>query len=268
MDNVFVDTHSHLFLPEFDQDRHETVQRAINHGIKAIFLPNVDLDTIDQVFELADSFPENCFPMAGLHPESVHADYEEKLIRIEKIIEQKKVYGIGETGLDYYWDQTYKEQQKAGFDHQLKMAKKFNLPIVIHVRNSFDDVIELVQKNASPGLTGIFHCFTGTREEAEKIIGLGFYLGIGGIITFKNGGLDKVIPDIPLESIVLETDSPFLAPVPYRGKRNESSYVVLVADKIAQLKNITLEEVARTTTMNAQKLFKFELKSGSISEKA
>lgn len=259
MNAVFVDTHTHLFLTEFEQDRHETVQRAIDHGVKAMFLPNVDLETIDKVFELAGAFPENCFPMVGLHPESVFEDFEEKLVPIEKIILQKKIYGIGETGLDYYWDQTFKEQQKASFDRQLKMAKKYNLPIVIHVRNSFDDVIELVQQNVSPGLTGIFHCFTGTLAEAEKIIGLGFYLGIGGIVTFKNGGLDKVIPEVPLESIVLETDSPFLAPVPYRGKRNESSYVVNVAERIAQLKNISIEEVAGITTQNAQKLFKFEL---------
>lgn len=260
MTAIFVDTHTHLFLPEFDQDRHETVQRAIDRDVKAMFLPNVDMETIDQVFELSEAFPAHCFPMAGLHPESVHEDFEEKLIEIEKIITQKKVYGIGETGLDYYWDQTYKEQQKASFDRQLKMAKKYNLPIVIHVRNSFDDVIELMEQNTSLGLTGIFHCFTGTIEEAQKIISLGFYLGIGGVVTFKHGGLDKVIPEVQLESIVLETDSPFLAPVPYRGKRNESSYVINVAERIAQLKNVSLEEVAAITTQNAVKLFNFELK--------
>lgn len=260
MSNVFVDTHTHLYLPEFDSDRNETVQRAIDHGVKAMFLPNVDLETMDKMFEMAEAFPENCFPMAGLHPESVHEDFEEKLLQIEKIVQHKKVYGIGETGLDYYWDQTFKEQQKESFDQQLKMAIKYKLPIVIHVRNSFDDVIELVHLNASPDLTGVFHCFTGTMVEAEKIIGLGFYLGIGGIATFKNGGLDKVIPEVPLEHLVLETDSPFLAPVPYRGKRNESSYVVLVAERIAQFKNISVEEVAHTTTQNAEKLFKFELK--------
>jgi TatD DNase family protein len=225
-----------------------------------MFLPNVDIETIDQVFELAEAFPDHCFPMAGLHPESVHEDYEVKLNAIEKIISEKKVYGIGETGLDYYWDITYKEQQKASFDRQLKMAKKYQLPVVIHVRNSFDDVIEQVKQNAAPDLTGIFHCFTGTVEEAEKIISLGFYLGIGGVATFKNGGLDKVLPEISLDHIVLETDSPFLAPVPFRGKRNESSYVINVAERIAFLKNVPIEEVARITTQNAQKLFKFELK--------
>ena len=260
MNAVFVDTHTHLFLPEFNNDRHETVQRAIDHGVKAMFLPNVDTETIDQVFKLADAFPAHCFPMAGLHPESVHEDFEEKLIEIEKLITKKNIYGIGETGLDYYWDLTYKEQQKASFDCQLKMAIKYQLPAVIHVRNSFDDVIEIVQQNASFGLTGIFHCFTGTVKEAEKIISLGFYLGIGGVVTFKNGGLDKVIPEVPLENIVLETDSPFLSPVPHRGKRNESSYVIHVAEKIALLKDIPLEEVAQITTQNAVKLFKFELK--------
>jgi TatD DNase family protein len=260
MKTVFVDTHTHLYLPEFDSDRNEVVQRAIEQGVKAMFLPNVDLETLDKMFELSDSYPENCYTMTGLHPESVHADFEEKLTELEKIIGHKKVYGIGETGLDYYWDQTYKEQQKACFDLQLKMAIKYNLPVIIHVRNSFDDVVELVELNSSPHLTGIFHCFTGGIKEAEIITGLGFYLGIGGIITFKNGGLDKVIPHVPLERIVLETDSPFLAPVPYRGKRNESSYVIKVAEKIAELKNITVEEVARVTTRNAEKLFKFELK--------
>ena len=259
MTAIFVDTHTHLFLTEFDQDRSETVQRAINNGIKAMFLPNVDLETIDPMFKLAEAFPAHCFPIIGLHPEAVHEDFETKLIEIEKIIAQKKVYGIGETGLDYYWDQTYKVQQKASFESQLKMAIKYKLPIVIHVRNSFDDVIEIVQLNASPELTGIFHCFSGSIQEAEKIISLGFYLGIGGVVTFKNGGLDKVIPYIPLEKIVLETDSPFLTPVPFRGKRNESSYVVHVAEKIAQLKNVPIEEVAHITTQNAQNLFKFEL---------
>jgi TatD DNase family protein len=260
MTAVFVDTHTHLFLPEFGHDRNETVQRAIDHGVKAMFLPNVDLDTIHQLFDLANAFPAHCFPIVGLHPESVHEDFEEKLIEIEKIITIKKVYGIGETGLDYYWDLTYKEQQKASFNRQLKMAIKYQLPVVIHVRNSFDDVIDILQQNASIGLTGIFHCFTGTLKEAEKIISLGFYLGIGGVVTFKNGGLDKVIPEVPLESIVLETDSPFLSPVPYRGKRNESSYVIQVAERIAQLKNLPLEEVAQITTQNAVKLFKFEIK--------
>jgi TatD DNase family protein len=260
MTNIFVDTHTHLFLNEFDTDRKETVQRAIDQGVKAMLLPNVDLETIDRLFELAGAFPDHCFPMLGLHPESVHEDYAKKLDEIEKIISRKKIIGIGETGLDYYWDVTFKDQQKASFDRQLKMGKKYHLPVVIHVRNSFDDVIDLVQQNAGPELTGIFHCFTGTAEEAEKIISLGFYLGIGGVVTFKNGGLDKVIPEIPLESIVLETDSPFLAPVPHRGKRNESSYVIHIAERIALLKNISLEEVARITTQNARKLFKFEMK--------
>ena len=260
MTAVFVDTHTHLFLSEFDQDRKETVQRAIDQGVKAMFLPNVDMETIDPLFKLADAFPYNCFPMVGLHPESVHDDFARILIEIENIISQNKVYGIGETGLDYYWDVMYKEQQKASFDWQLKLAKKHNLPIVIHVRNSFDDVIELVEQNASTELTGVFHCFSGTIKEAEKIISLGFFLGIGGVVTFKNGGLDKVIPELPLDRILLETDSPFLAPVPFRGKRNESSYVINVAERIALLKNISLEEVAKLTTQNAQKLFKFELK--------
>lgn len=260
MTTVFVDTHTHLFLSEFDHDRSQTVQRAIDMGVKAMFLPNVDIDTIEPLFDLTDAFPDYCFPIVGLHPESVHVDFEEKLNQLEKIISQKKVYGIGETGLDYYWDQTYKVQQKESFDKQLKLAIKYKLPVVIHVRNSFDDVIDIVQQNASQGLTGVFHCFTGTIQDAEKIISLGFYLGIGGVATFKNGGLDKVIPDVPLECIVLETDSPFLAPAPYRGKRNESSYVIQVAEKIAQFKNLTVEEVASITTQNAQKLFDFELK--------
>lgn len=260
MTTVFVDTHTHLFLPEFDQDRNETVQRAIENGVKAMFLPNVDLETIDQVFNLADAFPAHCFPLVGLHPESVDDDFAEKILEIEKIILHKKVYGIGETGLDYYWNQTFKEQQKESFDRQLKLANKYKLPVVIHVRNSFEDVIEIVEKNANKGLRGIFHCFTGTLQEAEKIISLGFYLGIGGVVTFKNGGLNNVIPHVPLELIVLETDSPFLTPVPFRGKRNESSYVIHVAEKVAQLKNITIEEVAAITTQNAQKVFKFEMK--------
>lgn len=261
---VYTDTHTHLYLPEFDSDRDETVARALNTGIKLMFVPNVDENSIGPMKELCSRFPENCFPMIGLHPESIDNDFERKLEIIENELVSYKYFGIGETGLDYYWDLTYKEQQKESFDRQLKLAAKTGLPVIIHVRNSREDVMDLVKKNMQAGLNGIFHCFGGSVADAEEITGMGFYIGIGGVVTFKNGRLDDVIRKIPLEYMVLETDAPYLAPVPYRGKRNEPAYIPLVAEKIAALKNTSIEEVAAHTTANVLKMFKIDSQNISM----
>lgn len=256
---IFTDTHTHLYLPEFDTDRDETFLRALDSNTRLMFVPNVDENSIGPMKDFCSKYPENCFPLIGIHPEAVDMDFEKKLALIDKELSDYKYYGIGETGLDYYWDVTYQEQQKKSFDYQLKLAIQTALPVIIHVRNSLEDVMELVRKNQKGGLSGIFHCFGGGIEDAKEIIDLGFYLGIGGVVTFKNGKLDEVVRQIPLERIVLETDAPYLAPVPYRGKRNEPAYIPLIAGKIASLKNISPDEVAAVTTANALKVFKMKI---------
>jgi TatD DNase family protein len=256
--NYLVDTHTHLFLPEFDEDRDEIVSRAISNNVKKMVIPNVDDESIEPLFELCKKYPDNCYPLLGLHPESVKENYQDKIGIIEQEIEKRKIYGIGEIGLDFYWDITYKKEQEAAFDYQLNLALKLKLPVVIHIRNSYPEVLEMVGQYAPRGLTGIFHCFSGSPGDARQIIEMGFYIGIGGVVTFKNSKLAEMIPGIPLSSIVLETDSPYLAPVPHRGKRNESSYIVKVAERIAELKGISLKEVTFVTTGNALKIFNLE----------
>jgi TatD DNase family protein len=252
---IFTDTHTHLFLPEFDHDREEIVDRAIAQGVKYMLVPNIDMGSIGHVLELCEKYPDNCFPMIGLHPESVNGDFLNQIKQLEKILLEKRFYGIGETGLDYYWDTTFKEQQKESFEYQIELAIKYNLPLVIHVRKSSEDVLEILRRKIQPGLTGVFHCFSGTVNYAREIIELGFFLGIGGVVTFKNGRLEEVISEIPLDKIVLETDAPYLAPVPFRGKRNESTYIPYIAGRIASIKNISVSEVAAITTQNALKVF-------------
>jgi TatD DNase family protein len=251
------DTHTHLYLEEFISDQADVIQRAIAQNVKSMLLPNIDSSSIDSLLKLSDQFPENCFPMMGLHPTSVKENYEEELVRVEKWIEKRKFYAIGETGIDLYWDKTFGEEQKTSFRHQIGLAKKYNLPIVIHMRNSFDEIYIILKEEYLPNLRGVFHCFTGNLEQAYKIFELGFKIGIGGVVTFKNSGLDKVLEKINLNHVILETDSPFLAPVPFRGKRNESSYLKIIAKKIAQIKNKSVEEIAEITTANAKQLFNF-----------
>jgi TatD DNase family protein len=251
-----IDTHTHLYLEEFDTDRHEMVKRAIQQGVNKMLLPNIDSGSIDGMLELCQAFPENCLPMMGLHPTSVKENFEEELKIVDEWLEKQKFYAIGETGIDLYWDKSHQKEQELAFIHQIKLAKKHKLPIVIHSRNSFDQLFAILENHIEPGLTGVFHCFTGNLDQAEKIINMGFMLGIGGVITFKNSGLDKVVDELTLDHIILETDAPFLAPVPYRGKRNESAYTQIIAQKIAEIKNITLEAVAEITSANARRLFK------------
>jgi TatD DNase family protein len=254
---LLIDTHTHLYLEEFDTDRNEMVERAIDSGVQKMLLPNIDSGSINGLMSLCKTFPENCLPMMGLHPTSVKENFEEELKIVDEWLERKKFIAIGETGIDLYWDKTHQNEQEIAFIHQINLAKKNKLPIVIHSRNSFDELFTVLEEHNSPDLTGVFHCFSGNLDQAEKIIEMGFYLGIGGVITFKNSGLDKVIDELALDRIILETDAPFLAPVPFRGKRNESAYIKIVAEKIAEIKNVNLESVAEITSANAAHLFNF-----------
>lgn len=251
-----IDTHTHLFLPEFDLDRDQVISNAINNGVEKLLMPNVDSSTIDSLSNLAKKYPDYCLPMMGLHPTSVKENYVDELKVIESYLEKNKVFAIGEIGIDLYWDKTFLKEQVKVFKYQVDLAKKYKLPIVIHTRNSFDEIFKIMDEINSENLKGVFHSFTGNEKQAKKIIELGFVIGIGGIVTFKNSGLDKVVKNIDINNIVLETDSPYLSPVPKRGKRNESSYVKYIAEKLAEIKNISLEEVAKITSQNAKQLFR------------
>jgi len=251
---MLIDTHTHLYLKQFDDDRKEVIERAEAAGIKKFFLPNIDSQTIDSMLKMEIDFPDKCFAMMGLHPCSVKENYEEELQIVENWLQKRKFCAIGEIGIDLYWDKTFFKQQKKSFLTQVEWAIDLQLPIVIHCRESIDIVIDLLQPYNGK-VKGIFHCFGGTVDQAKKIMDLGFLMGIGGVLTFKKAKLDTVIQEIPIEYLVLETDSPYLAPTPYRGKRNESSYVKIVAEKMAEAKNISLDEVAKVTTDNALNLF-------------
>jgi TatD DNase family protein len=254
--NFWIDTHAHIYLEDFDADRDETLRRSATAGVKKIYLPNIDHTSIDRMLELEEKSGGTCVAMMGLHPCSVKKDFEKELYTIESWLLKRKFVAVGEMGTDLYWDKTYWEQQQEAFKIQAAWAKKFKIPIVIHCRESLDQTINLVEELKDENLRGVFHCFTGTVEQANRIVALGFYLGLGGVSTFKNGGMDTVIPSLDSHSIVLETDSPYLAPVPHRGKRNEPGYIPLIAHKIAELKNLSLDELQRITTQNAATLFK------------
>lgn len=251
-----IDTHTHLFLPEYNSDRDQVILNAQKNGVEKVLLPNVDRSTIHDLLKLVDEYPDYCFPMMGLHPTSVKENYKEELKQIETWLEKGKFIAIGEIGIDLYWDKTFKIQQEEAFRYQINLAKKYNLPIVIHARESFDEIFHIMNDVIDDNLRGVFHAFTGNEFQAQQITQWGFKIGIGGIVTFKNSGLDKVVHNIDINHIVLETDSPYLAPVPKRGKRNESSYLTYIALKIAEIKNISLNEVAEITTYNAKQLFK------------
>ena len=252
---TLTDTHCHIYLPEFNADRSETLQRAFAAGVTRIFLPNVDQSTTPAMMQVAGDYPDNCFPLMGLHPTSVNENYQEELAHVEAMLDQHKFYGIGEIGIDLYWDKTFRDQQEEALKIQLGWASARSLPVVIHVRNSHAETVEIITKAALTNLSGIFHCFSGTLDQAKEIIGLGFHLGIGGVSTFKNSGLDQVLPHIDPKWIVLETDSPYLAPVPFRGQRNEPSYVANTAIRVAQFYGMPVEEFAEITTENSRKIF-------------
>ena len=252
---MLIDTHTHLYLEQFDEDRPEMIQRAIEKGITHFYMPGIDRNHIESMFQLEAQFPSNCFAMMGLHPCSVKENVEAELAIVEKYLSERKFIAVGEIGLDYYWDTTFVPQQKVAFVQQMEWAKHYKIPISIHCRESMDDAIELVSKTKTSDLNGVFHCFGGTIEQANKIIELGFYLGIGGVLTYKKSGLDEVLKNIDLQHIVLETDAPYLSPVPYRGKRNESAYIYEIAKKLAEVKDVDISEVAAMTTENAKKVF-------------
>ncbi|MEZ4943466.1 MAG: TatD family hydrolase [Saprospiraceae bacterium] len=257
--NQFADTHAHLYSAKFDYDRPEMVRRAIDAGVTRLYLPNIDAESIEPMLALEAAFPENCFPMMGLHPSHVQPDtYEQELALVEEWLGKRKWAGVGETGIDLYWDKSTLDIQKIAFARQIEWAKNLNLPIIIHSRESNEECIELVKAGQDGRLRGIFHCFSGTEEQARRMIDLGFWLGIGGVLTYPKSGLAEVLRNIPLEHLVLETDAPYLPPVPHRGKRNESAYIPLIAEKLAEVKNVPVEEIARVTTANARRVFKDE----------
>ena len=261
---IFIDTHTHLYLKDFDDDLNQVVEKAISKGVKYMLLPNIDRTSTEGMLKICRDFPDNCLPMIGLHPTSVKSNYKEELSLVEKYLSKENFCAIGEIGIDLYWDKTFYEEQVEAMKFQINLAKEYKLPIVIHSRNSYDEVFKVFYESKFPEMRGVFHCFSGSVDQAKKVINeLGFELGIGGVVTFKNSGLDKVVKEVDLKNIVLETDSPFLAPMPFRGKRNESAYTILIAEKIASIKNITIEEVSETTTKTAIELFKMKLEIGN-----
>ncbi len=253
---MMIDTHAHLYLEDFDKDRNTLMQRMQDVGVEKVFLPNIDSSTTEALLRMETAFPARAYPMMGLHPCSVKEDVEKELQQVNKWLSKRDFAAVGEIGLDFYWDTTFKEQQIQAFSTQIDWALQHNLPIVIHARNSIDKCIEIVSAKQKGDLKGIFHCFSGTREQAEKIIELGFLMGIGGIVTFKKSLLPDVLRNIDLDHVVLETDAPYLTPVPHRGKRNESSYIPFIAAKIAEIKEISVERVAEITTSNALRLYR------------
>ncbi|MDM1396634.1 TatD family hydrolase [Myroides odoratimimus] len=253
---IFTDTHTHLYSDAFADDRKETINRAISSGVTRFFIPAIDSSYSNAMFELEQEFPNNVFLMMGLHPTDVKPEtYKEELAYVERELERRTYYAVGEIGIDLYWDKSTLAIQQEAFQYQIQLAKKYKLPINIHCRDAFDEVFEVLEREKGDDLRGIFHCFTGTEEQALKAISYNLRLGIGGVATFKNGKIDQFLNKIPLEHIVLETDSPYLAPVPFRGKRNESAYIVNIAEKLADIYALPLEEIAKQTTANSVAVF-------------
>ncbi len=253
-----VDTHTHLYLKDFDNDIDEVIQKAIDIGINHFFIPSINSKYHSRMFDLKNKFSEFIYLMMGLHPNYVKENFEEELSLVEDLLSKKKFYAIGEIGIDLYREKRYLFEQQKAFEKQILLAKSYSLPIVIHCRDAFDEVFEIIEQHKGDDLTGIFHCFTGDFNYAQRAIDLNFKLGIGGVVTFKNNNLEKVLQKIPIENIVLETDSPYLAPVPYRGKRNESSYLKNILHKLSNVYGISENDVASVTTSNAFSAFKFQ----------
>jgi len=252
---MLIDTHSHIYSTDFINDLDEVIQRAYSNDVRKIILPNIDSSSVKNLLNLVDTYPHICIPLMGLHPTSINNDYQEELQVVEYWLKKRKFYGIGEIGIDLYWDKSFLEEQTHAFRVQLDLACEYQLPVVVHVRDSFDEVYQVIKEEKYNCLTGVFHSFTGTIEQANLIIALGFKIGVGGIVTFKKSGMDQIVKHIDPSHLVLETDSPYLTPVPFRGKRNESSYLVYIAQKIADLHNMTVGDIAKVTTDNARKLF-------------
>lgn len=259
--DFYIDTHAHIYAQEFKAELSDVLHRCEEQRVNKIFMPNVDHRSIDEMLEVEDRWPNLCHSMMGLHPCSVKKDFQRELYIVEDWLSKRKFSAVGEIGTDLYWDKTFWDQQKEALEIQVGWAIKYQLPIVLHCRESLDQTIEMVERMHDGNLTGVFHCFTGNEEQAKRIFKLGFFIGLGGVVTFKNGGMDKIVPNLPLESVVLETDSPYLAPVPHRGKRNEPAYLDIIGSKVAELMKTSVEEVKKVTTKNALQLFKaYELK--------
>ncbi|MFZ3564167.1 TatD family hydrolase [Tenacibaculum finnmarkense] len=252
---MITDTHTHLYSEEFDQDRTEMIQRAKDAGVSRFFIPAIDSSSTERMFDLEKNFPNDVFLMMGLHPTYVKENYKEELAHVKKWIDKRPFYAIGEIGIDLYWDKTFVTQQQEAFKTQIQWAKEKNLPIVIHCRDAFDEVFEVLEAEKGADLFGIFHCFTGTLEQAKLAISYNMKLGIGGVATFKKGKIDKFLNEIDIKDIVLETDSPYLAPTPYRGKRNESAYLTNVVDKLVDIYGLTFDEISAITTQNSKDIF-------------
>jgi TatD DNase family protein len=254
----FIDTHTHLFSDSFNDDRTEAVTRAINAGVQTLLLPNIDLESIESMHDLVAQFPNHCFPMMGLHPGSVDGDWKNALEIIKgHLFSERKYCAVGEIGMDLYWDKTFVNEQREAFQQQVQWAKELKLPIVIHAREAFDEIFEVLDVLNDDSLCGVFHCFTGTLEQAYRALNYGhFKLGIGGVLTYKKSGLDEVLTHLPLDCMILETDSPYLPPVPHRGRRNESAFLLHIAERLAELKNVTLKQVEEITSQNARLLFR------------
>ena len=252
---IITDTHTHLYSEEFDHDREEMIQRALDAGVSRFFIPAIDSTSTQIMYDLEKKYPENVFLMMGLHPTYVKENYLEELQHVENELAKRKFYAVGEIGIDLYWDKTHLPQQQMAFRKQIQLAKQYQLPIVIHCREAFDAVFEILEEEKSEDLFGIFHCFTGTYEQALQAISYNMKLGIGGVVTFKNGKIDQFLSQIDLKHIVLETDSPYLAPMPFRGKRNESCYLVNIISKLAQIYCLSANEIANRTTENSKAIF-------------
>ncbi len=252
---MITDTHTHLYSDQFDDDRSTMMQRAKDAGVSRFFIPAIDSETTQAMFDLEKQFPKDVFLMMGLHPTSVKENYQEELAHVKNWIDNRDFVGIGEIGIDLYWDKTFLIQQQDAFRTQIRWAKEKKLPIVIHCRDAFDEIFEILEEEKSADLFGIFHCFTGTIEQAKQAISYNMKLGIGGVVTFKNGKIDTFLHEIDIKHIVLETDSPYLAPTPFRGKRNESSYITKVVEKLATIYNLSFDEIAAITTQNSKDVF-------------
>jgi TatD DNase family protein len=252
---MLVDTHSHIYSKEFNGELADAIKRAVDNGVERILLPNIDSSSIRLMLDLADQYPQICFPMIGIHPTSINEDFEEELELVEYWLGKRTFYGIGEIGIDLYWDKTFVDEQVVAFKCQLELAKMHQLPLSIHTRESFEMVYDILKNSQFPGMKGVFHAFTGTVEQAQQVIDLGFKLGVGGIVTFKNSGIDQVISQIDLSHLILESDAPYLAPTPLRGKRNESAYIIYTAQKLSEIYGVSVDEIARQTTQNACNLF-------------
>lgn len=253
---IITDTHTHLYSEAFDEDRHGMIQRAIDLGVSRFFIPAIDSTYTKAMFQLEKDFPEHVFLMMGLHPTHVKDNYKDELKHVEELLSKRQFYAVGEIGIDLYWDTSTLDIQKEAFKYQIQLAKKYQLPIVIHCRDAFDEIFEVLETEADDNLFGIFHCFTGTIEQAHRAISYNMKLGIGGVVTFKNGKIDQFLNQIDLRHIVLETDAPYLSPVPYRGKRNESAYIKHVLEKLSDIYNVPKRDIAKITTQNSKDVFK------------